>query len=61
MQTTNRLLMVRPVRFAFNEETAANNAFQHKSESMQATLQIQQDFYPYRTGAYTRSLSDVCL
>lgn len=43
MQTTNRLLMVRPVRFAFNEETAANNAFQHKSESMQATLQIQQE------------------
>ena len=31
MQTTDRLLMVRPERFAFNEETAANNAFQNKS------------------------------
>jgi hypothetical protein len=28
MQTTSHLLMIRPVRFAFNEETAVNNAFQ---------------------------------
>ena len=34
--------MVRPVRFAFNEETAANNAFQQKSESAEAALKIQQ-------------------
>ena len=27
-QTTRHILMVRPARFAFNEETAANNAFQ---------------------------------
>ncbi len=27
-QTTDTLLMVRPARFGFNEETAANNAFQ---------------------------------
>ena len=41
-QTTNKVLMVRPVRFAFNEETAANNAFQQKSESLEAALQVQQ-------------------
>ena len=29
-QTTDRVLMVRPARFAFNEQTAANNAFQRK-------------------------------
>jgi hypothetical protein len=29
-QTTSHLLMVRPANFAFNEETAANNAFQVK-------------------------------
>lgn len=32
MQTTNRVLMVRPVRFAFNEQTATNNAFQQQSD-----------------------------
>ena len=42
MQTTNHVLMVRPVRFAFNEETAANNAFQQKSESAEAARQIEQ-------------------
>jgi len=31
-QTTNHVLMVRPSRFAFNEQTATNNAFQQKSE-----------------------------
>ena len=41
-QTTNKVLMVRPVRFSFNEETAANNAFQQKSESLEAALQVQQ-------------------
>lgn len=29
-QTTDRILMVRPCGFAFNEETAANNAFQQR-------------------------------
>lgn len=32
MQTTNHVLMVRPARFAYNEQTATNNAFQQKSE-----------------------------
>ncbi|MBR5351502.1 MAG: amidinotransferase [Prevotella sp.] len=33
MQTTDKVLMVRPVRFAYNEETAINNVFQQKSTS----------------------------
>lgn len=41
MQTTNHLLMVRPARFAFNEETAANNAFQQKSQTTEEALRIQ--------------------
>ena len=36
MQTTDHILMVRPVRFAFNEETASNNAFQQKSDTEEA-------------------------
>lgn len=41
MQTTNHVLMVRPVRFAFNEETAANNAFQQRSEGHDAAMAVQ--------------------
>jgi len=33
MQTTSHLLMIRPVGFAFNTETATNNAFQSASDS----------------------------
>ncbi|TCC96843.1 citrulline utilization hydrolase CtlX [Pedobacter psychroterrae] len=32
MQTTNHILMVRPVDFKFNEQTAGNNKFQQASE-----------------------------
>ncbi|HBT84567.1 MAG TPA: amidinotransferase, partial [Porphyromonadaceae bacterium] len=32
MQTTSKLLMVRPARFSYNEETAQNNYFQQKTE-----------------------------
>lgn len=32
MQTTSKILMVRPFRFAFNEETAGNNHFQQKTD-----------------------------
>ena len=53
MQTTNHLLMVRPSRFAFNEETAANNAFQQKSKSADEALRIQcqavEEFDSYAT------------
>ena len=33
------MLMVRPARFAFNEQTAANNAFQQKSDDAEATAE----------------------
>lgn len=33
-QTTNHILMVRPANFGFNEETAANNAFQNNDQSL---------------------------
>ncbi|MBL7755879.1 MAG: amidinotransferase [Chitinophagaceae bacterium] len=33
MQTTSHLLMIRPVNFAFNAETAVNNAFQVAGET----------------------------
>lgn len=33
MQTTSKLLMVRPASFAFNKETAQNNYFQQKPET----------------------------
>lgn len=32
MQTTNHLLMIRPVDFKFNEQTAGNNKFQQNSQ-----------------------------
>ena len=43
MQTTNHLLMVRPVRFAFNDETASNNAFQQRSKSADEALHTQRE------------------
>jgi hypothetical protein len=39
MQTTNQLLMIRPVRFGYNAETAVNNAFQVASANQQAVMQ----------------------
>ncbi len=33
MQTTSKILMIRPANFSFNEETAANNFFQQKPDS----------------------------
>lgn len=35
-QTTSHILMVRPAHFAFNEETAANNAFQSRDSALSA-------------------------
>ena len=33
-QTTSNILMIRPSNFGFNEETAANNSFQSKDQSL---------------------------
>ena len=38
-QTTNHVLMVRPVRFGFNEQTAQNNAFQQRVAAVDAVAQ----------------------
>lgn len=40
-QTTSHILMVRPAHFAFNEETAANNAFQSRDDNMSAEAMAQ--------------------
>ncbi|MDO1447178.1 arginine deiminase-related protein [Rhodocytophaga aerolata] len=41
MQTTSHILMIRPVRFAFNEQTAESNAFQNP-ESPKAAATVQE-------------------
>lgn len=46
MQAAHRILMIRPVGFGFNTETAGSNAFQHDSAISPQTLlqQAQQEF-----------------
>jgi hypothetical protein len=47
-QTTSRILMIRPVRFGFNEQTAASNAFQDTAlagqPSERAQAEAQREF-----------------
>jgi hypothetical protein len=44
MQTTSKLLMVRPSRFAFNKETAENNYFQQPSGSESVSEKALEEF-----------------
>ncbi|MDR0422944.1 MAG: hypothetical protein LBH72_08035 [Proteiniphilum sp.] len=45
MQTTSKILMVRPFRFAFNEETALNNHFQQQADFAGAeAVRAQEEF-----------------
>jgi hypothetical protein len=44
MQTTSHLLMIRPVRFGFNAETAVNNAFQVAGSDTGIATKAQQEF-----------------
>ncbi|PWS29347.1 amidinotransferase [Pedobacter yonginense] len=44
MQTTNHILMIRPVDFKFNEQTAANNKFQIASTASDVQTQALQEF-----------------
>lgn len=45
MQATNNILMIRPVNFGFNAQTAESNAFQIKQADQQAVQQkAQQEF-----------------
>lgn len=45
-QTTNTILMIRPVNFRMNEQTAVNNYFQENPEMLQETInaRAQQEF-----------------
>ena len=44
MQTTNHILMIRPVDFKFNEQTAANNKFQIASAEADVQEQALEEF-----------------
>ena len=44
MQTTSNILMIRPVNFSFNAETAVNNAFQVKGQSEGAQEKALDEF-----------------
>jgi hypothetical protein len=44
MQTTSHILMIRPVNFAFNEETAGNNAFQVKTRGTEVHSKAVAEF-----------------
>jgi len=47
MQTTNNILMIRPVRFSFNEQTADSNSFQHSEQKNQDVQQKAQDEFDH--------------
>ena len=47
MQTTNNLLMIRPVRFSFNEQTADSNSFQNSEQKNQDVQQKAQDEFDH--------------
>jgi hypothetical protein len=44
MQTTNQLLMIRPVDFKFNQQTADNNKFQQDSDDTAIQTKALQEF-----------------
>jgi hypothetical protein len=44
MQNTNHLLMIKPVRFTFNEQTAVNNAFQQNEADSSVAMKAANEF-----------------
>lgn len=44
MQTTSHILMIRPVQFGFNAQTAVNNAFQQVNNETDVQEKAQQEF-----------------
>ncbi|MBZ5856378.1 citrulline utilization hydrolase CtlX [Flavihumibacter profundi] len=44
MQSTSNILMIRPVNFSFNAETAVNNAFQVKGQDLDAQNKARKEF-----------------
>jgi len=49
MQTTSHILMIRPVNFAFNAETATNNAFQVKNNETNVQGRALKEFDEFVT------------
>lgn len=49
MQTTSHILMIRPVGFGYNAETAVNNAFQVQSNEANVQQKAQQEFDDFVT------------
>jgi len=49
MQTTSHILMIRPVNFGYNAETAVNNAFQVKGEQADAQNRALKEFDAFVT------------
>lgn len=47
MQTTNHILMIRPVNFLFNTETAVNNAFQISSDDKDVHEKALKEFQTF--------------
>lgn len=44
MQHTSHLLMIQPVHFSFNDETAVNNSFQNKSDQVNVQAKARAEF-----------------
>jgi hypothetical protein len=44
MQTTSKVLMIRPLHFVYNEQTAVNNSFQVKGDQENLTEKAVQEF-----------------
>lgn len=44
MQTTSKVLMIRPVKFGFNEQTAGNNSFQKRGYEQSAQEMALEEF-----------------
>jgi len=49
MQTTSHIMMIHPVNFSFNAETAVNNAFQVNSQDNAAQEKAEQEFNSFVT------------
>ena len=47
MQTANKLLMIRPAKFAYNEQTAKNNYFQKKLSLPNLNEKALEEFYNF--------------
>ncbi len=49
MQHTSHLLMIQPVHFSFNAETAVNNSFQNKSDQINVQSKAREEFEQFIT------------